>query len=335
MGDTAKVPAWQAGGRGAIDVHHHYLPPFYLERALDSMVRIFAASDAVRQWTPARAVETMDAIGIERAILSLSTPGFEFGGSWDITPDQLGSMARRVNEYARQMVCDHPGRFSIFTALPLPDVDAALEEIEHGYSALGSVGVGLLSNYGSRHLGDPLFAPVFEELNRRQAIAYIHPTDLPCCRGLVPDVGDWAIEYPTDTARTIASLIWSGAFVKYPRVRFIFAHGGGVLPMLTTRLLRSYARFLERTAVENAEEMHRGAVAGLARIFVDSASIADAPALAATLAWLDEERILFGSDHPFVPAPVMTGAIQDLGLSKETLAAIMRGNAESLFSFDA
>src|ERR1019366_2801804 len=209
-----------------IDVHHHLFSPTY--NSLSGPTRVNARSDpALANWTPARAVEEMDKTGIATAVLSIATGG--------IPSKQAGesrTLARDSNEYGAQMVRDYPGRFGLFASLPLLDQDASLREIEYGFDTLKADGIALTTDYGDKWPGDPAFVPVFEELNRRKAVVFVHPTTPTCCDKLIPGVPASWVEYDFDTTRAIISFLDNGAFIRFPNVRFIFTHSGGTIPVL-------------------------------------------------------------------------------------------------------
>jgi predicted TIM-barrel fold metal-dependent hydrolase len=207
----------------------------------------------------------------------------------------------------------------------MPDVDGAIREAERALRLDGAKGVGLLSNYDGRYLGEPEFAPLFDWLEKREAIVYVHPTDAPCCAGLVPGLATPLIEFPVDTGRTIASLLWSGTFSRCPRIRFVFSHGGGVLPMVAERVIAM--GFVDRALAAKVPE---GAAAALSRLYVDTASVTSAPAMAAVRAWLPPEHILYGTDFPWGTLAASRSALTRLGLPPEQLAAIESGNAAAL-----
>ena len=153
-------PSLFNGKPAHIDVHHHFYPPEFRQA-----VNEFSGSamPIVERWTPEASLEEMDKGGVSTAILSLwSIPGVWMGAR----PEGMRRWARLVNEYAAQMRHDHPGRFGLFAALPLPDVEGSLAEIEHAFDVLGADGVGLMTNFGDTWPGDPKYRPVFEELNR-------------------------------------------------------------------------------------------------------------------------------------------------------------------------
>jgi len=198
---AARMPSAQAQPAAArrIDIHQHFVSPSFLAflgaRNAVSPVPGFAAW---KDFSPPRAVETLDRVGTQTAMLSITAPGVWFGDA-----QEARTLAREMNEYAAaKMVSDHKGRFGLFAVLPLPDVQGSLQEIGYALDTLKADGVGILTSYGNAWLGDPQFAPVLEELHRRKAVVYTHPTDAQCCQGLIPRVNNQLLEYPTDTTRT-------------------------------------------------------------------------------------------------------------------------------------
>jgi len=305
----------------AIDVHHHFLPPFYKPLVKGWMDKFATGVAAVMAWTPEASLAAMDEARISRAVLSISSPGVNFGDN-----TEASEVARACNDFAVELGARHPGRFDFFAALPMPDVDGAIREAERALG-LGAKGVGLLSNYGGRYLGDPGFAPLFDWLNRRGAVVYVHPTDAPCCAGLVPGLATPLIEFPVDTGRTIASLLWSGTFSRSGRIRFVFSHGGGVLPMVAERVIAM--GYVDRALAAKVPE---GAAAALSRLYVDTASVTSPPAMAALRAWLPQEQILYGTDFPWGGVASSRAALARLGLAREHLAAIESANAAALLA---
>ena len=184
-----------------IDVHHHYTSP-----ALLAMMKGRRTHQTFNEeWTVQKSLDAMEKGGVATAVVSTSDPGVWFGDF-----DAAAGLARDCNEYQARLVADHPGRFGMFTTLPLPDVDMALREIAYGLDVLKASGVGLLTSYAGKYLGDPAFTPVMEELNRRKAVVFVHPLSTNCCTGLLPGVPDQVVEYQSETSRAIASLIFSG-----------------------------------------------------------------------------------------------------------------------------
>ena len=211
-----------------IDVHHHHTPPPYL-----SAITARNITGPVRDWAPEKSLADMDQAGVATAITSITTPALRF-------LDDAGArkLARECNEYTAKLVADSRGRFGMFAVMPLPHVEATLHEIAYALDTLKADGIGLLTSYGDKWLGDPAFAPVMDELNRRKAVVYTHPTTANCCGNLIPDVPDSIIEWGTDTTRTIASVVFSGTAARCPDVKIIFSHGGGTLPFLAERFTR-------------------------------------------------------------------------------------------------
>ncbi len=209
-----------------IDVHHHIVPPTWF----DAVKKARLDNPPMSTWTPDKSIEDMDKAGVATSITSPTTPQVGFLPAAD-----AARIARESNEYATKLATDHTGRFGVFAMLPMPYVDESLKEIEYALDVLKANGIGMMTSYGDKWLGYPQFAPVFEELNRRRATVYTHPTGTNCCVNLVQGIGEATVEYGADTTRTIASLIFSGASQRYKDVNFIFSHGGGVLTAVAER----------------------------------------------------------------------------------------------------
>ncbi|HXP92702.1 MAG TPA: amidohydrolase family protein [Candidatus Binatia bacterium] len=305
-----------------IDVHHHFFPVPYLARERE---RVLAAMDLnpsqLLDWTPALALEELDRHGIATALTSISTPGIWFGDA-----EAARTLARECNEYAAQMARDYPGRFGNFAAIPLPDVEGSLREIEYALDTLGADGIGLLSSYEDKWPGDVAFAPVFDELERRRAVVYVHPTAPACCRKLIPGIPPALTEFYFDTTRAITSLLFSGTFARCPNVRFIFSHGGGAMTVLSSRM-----DFFGRRHTELADRYPSGVMHELKRQYYDIANSTNAPAFSAMSALIPLSQLLFGTDFPYIPIGATIGGMPNLGLDAESWKKIDRENALRLF----
>jgi 6-methylsalicylate decarboxylase len=298
-----------------IDVHHHFTPPAYF--------REFSSGELpppVKNWTPAKSIKDMDRSGVTMAMLSLPTPGV-----WFDDLQRGRRLARECNEYAAQLATEHTGRFGTFAAIPLPDTEGSLNEIAYALDVLKADGIGLVTSYDAKWLGDPAFAPVFEELDRRRAVVYVHPTIPICCRDLIPDVSQTIIEYGTDTTRTIASLLFGGAAATYQNIRFIFSHAGGTMPFLIERFVR-----LPLDAKHVAARLPRGVEFELQRFYYDTAQASNSVALGALLKVVPITQLLFGTDFPYRNAEDHVNGVLGNAFASDELDAIFYRNAEQL-----
>jgi len=312
------VPARAAETRPQrIDVHHHLSPPTYVAAANANHV----GEAPMRNWTVDKSLDDMDKAGVATAMLSITTPGVNF-----IAGEPARGLSRECNEYAAKLIADHPGRFGSFAIVPLTDTDGALREIEYALGTLKADGIGLLTSYGDKWLGHPSFLPVMDELNRRKALVYTHPTTANCCVNLVKTQQPAMIEFGTDTTRTIADIIFSGNAVKFRDISWIFSHAGGTMPMLLDRFVRN--AFLDPNAKQAVPD---GTLAELRRFYYDTAQTANKPAMLALSAIVPVSQIVFGTDFPYRTSIDHVNALRDCGVFSEAqLAEIERGNALKL-----
>jgi predicted TIM-barrel fold metal-dependent hydrolase len=321
-----REPGLASGGpaaSGRIDVHAHYVPA-----ELQASVPAAPVFRGFATWQPQAALEMMDRQGIATAILSMVLWTGMFGATGDAATARR--VARSSNEAAAEAIRSHPGRFGGFARLPLPDVEAALAEIDYALGTLGLDGVVLLTNHDGVYLGDSGLDPVFDELNRRKAVVFLHPA-LPACvehtsLGYAPSL----IEFVFDTTRAVTHLVLSGTLERCPDLRLIVPHAGGTIPFLVDRISLLAARFVPGTATRAPA----GVEAYFRRLYYELAISTNRHAVASVLQLVGPERLLYGSDWPALDEADVRSLIQVLGgnplLQPADRARIERQNAMEL-----
>ena len=308
--------------RTLIDTHHHFYPPEYQKLWLDyEDQRKLPHFPGQVAWSKTKAIEDMDKAGIRASMLSIaSTPGVWF----DLGPDKANELARACNDFAAEMMRENPGRFGLFATLSMLDIDKTLKEIEYAFDTLKADGVGLQSNYGDKWLGNAAYKPVFEELNRRKAVVYVHPLVASCCAQLSVGTFPAVIEVPHDTTRTVTSLLLAGGFARWRDIPWLFSHAGGTIPMMAGRIESFYG------ARPNLREFAPDGILGeLRRLNYDTANATSAPAIAALLKLVPASRVTYGSDYPYFQLDQIKN-LEQLGLDAADLRAIGSENAIKL-----
>jgi 6-methylsalicylate decarboxylase len=300
-----------------IDVHHHVPPPAYVDWMAAGNATFRSPLDT-GSWTLASALGQMDQYGIATAIVS--SP--DLNGR---LPGDFAGVVRSCNEWLARLTVDHPGRFGCFAMMPLPKVDLTLGEIAYALDTLHADGVRFAPSYAGKYLGDIDFDPVMAELNRRQAVAFVHPTQPQCCGQMFPDAVSAVEEFPFDTMRTITSLLYSGQLAKYPAIKWIFSHGGGTLPMLAGRISGSFRN------PKMQARAPKGPIYELQKVYVDTASVYFPWSWAGVYALSGPKHILFGTDDPYVKIPDVDAGLKALHLSPSARRLVDRENALPLF----
>jgi predicted TIM-barrel fold metal-dependent hydrolase len=251
-------------------------------------------------------------------MISISDPGVYFGDN-----AAARTLARECNEFGAKVVKDHPGRFGLFAVLPMPDVEGALREVAFAYDTLKVDGIGILSSYQSKYLGNPAFTPLMEELNRRKAVVFCHPYCAAC--DATTTLGDHqlrGVEFVFDTTRTILSLLSTGTAAKFPDIRFIFSHGGGTVPFITSRLNGVGQGVLPK-----------GVMFELQKFYYDTAQAFNPYTLPSFKKMVPASHILFGTDYPLgggSAAIVAKGLADNGGFTTAEMRQIDRDNAVEL-----
>jgi predicted TIM-barrel fold metal-dependent hydrolase len=265
----------------------------------------------------------MDKFGIAVSILSMTQMG-------DILYDgtEKGRAAVRTgNEYGAKMMQDYPRRFGLFASVPLPDIEGCLKEIEYAYDSLKCDGIGIYTNdNGNRWPGDVYYEPMYQELNRRKAIVFMHPLAPKCCTNLPYGVPFNMNEFDFDVTRCVTSLLANGVLHRYPDIRFIVPHSGGTLPVLAGRVQNRYP-----SDAKHAEFIPNGVWPELQKLYYECAHGTYPPQLAALTKFVPSSQLLFGTDYSPEPIETTVDQLPGSGLSKATLQALERGNAERLF----
>ena len=300
-----------------IDIHHHFAPPAWVTAVKGRPL----LQPANTTWTAAKSIEDMDRGGVAAAMVSITNPGLWFGDQ-----PMTRTLARACNDYGARLVQDHPKRFGLFAAMPMPDVDATLAEIAYAYDTLKVDGIGLFTSYGDTWLGNTKFRPVMEELNRRRAVVHVHPTAANCCRNLdyAPGVTPGSMEYGTDTTRAIVGVAFSGDARRYPDVRWIWSHAGGSVPFLAGRI--------EGASRGAGDRLPDGFMSEIKRFYYDLAGATNRGAVRSLMELVTPAQVLFGTDFPpGGTSAEYAKALADLGLfSPAEIRAIESENAVRL-----
>ena len=331
-----------------IDVHSHFLPPAYQQACRDNGHGNPDGMPYLPEWSADQHIKLMDKLGISKSIISISSPGTHLVAGND---ELAAKVTRDCNAYAADLKKQQPDRFGYFASLPIPDVETCLEEIARAADE-GCDGYVFLTNGHGHYLGDKAFDPIFEELNKRHATIFIHPTTPTCpcspealAQGQKPvKAAPFAGKYPNpmlefffDTARIVTNLFMSGTVRRSPNIQIILPHLGGTMPPLLSRWT-GFSTLVPGPWEGVSEDEVRGAFRK--QIWFDLAGFPFPGQIKGLMegAGVTHDRIMYGSDFPFTKpegVEMLLGKMDEgvKGLfSQDQIEDLYHRNAERLLS---
>ncbi|MDE6300528.1 MAG: amidohydrolase [Muribaculaceae bacterium] len=315
----------------AIDVHSHIVTDEYL--------KYLAANDALMEdgyplpsWNESSHLAFMDSAGIERSVLTLSSPQPWFGNL-----DDSRKVIRSVNEMMAETKRNPPDRFLWCAALPQPDIEASVDEALYALDTLGADGIKLATNVDGVYLGDPIYDPLMKVLDERSAVVILHPVKpRPVNDSTFTGGPIFVYEYPAETTRAVLNMVAHNVMTRYPDIKVVVPHAGSFMPYAVPRLKSGYPLLLKQGLTEPIE-----IEGNLAKLYYDLAGGPSAQAVKMLLTITTPDHIMFGTDYPFVPTPILEKVvakvkneiIRDPELSQHA-EDVFRNNAMKLFKIE-
>jgi predicted TIM-barrel fold metal-dependent hydrolase len=312
------------------------MPEFYVKTLAKQGITEFSGV-TIPTYSTEDCLKDMDKVGIDKAILSIPGSGLGVKKS-----EFIRDLTRKTNTHLAEVVRTHPSRFGAMASIPLPDIDAAFEELEYAMDELHVDGVVLQSNFDGLYLGDPELEEFFAELNRRRTVVFVHPDDPPFADKVKPDVPIVHIEWPFDTTRAVANMVYSGVLDRCPHIRFILSHGGGAVPYLAWRI--SILEYRQRDKIKKLRSLYdlilrkQGPAAGmklLKKMYYDTTAVTASSSLTTLKELVGPSHIVLGTDLGAAPRLMASLVMSDLksfdGFDDEDLRTIARKGALDLF----
>ena len=271
-----------------IDFHAHFLPQVYLEKAKAAG----QSPDGMPEW-PAWTLDDhlflMDLTGIAVSVLSISSPGVHFGDD-----SAAAALARLVNDEAAKLVSSRSDRLRFLAALPLPDVQGAIQEWQRVRSAPGCVGAIIMSHAAGLYPGNPKFDPLWQELNRAKPIVLMHPTSPLNWRAVSPSRPRPMMEFYFESARACIDMFKATLVERYPNIRLLIPHCGGALPIALDRVMMLAGAGLSAAPLSTPDQVRK--------LWFDSAGSPFPVQMPSLLRHTTADRIVYGSDFCFTPS---------------------------------
>ena len=313
----------------SIDVHSHALPASYLDALAELGVNpVEEDGFPTPAWSEDSHLRFMEETGQEFCILSISTPHIHRGD--DAVAARL---ARAVNDELAAVCHRYPDQLGFATLLPVPAVEASIEEARRGFDELGALGVKLPSNGAGVYLGDPKLEPLMVFLDERAAVVTVHPS-LPSAvpQGIFTAGPAPLFEYIADTTRAVLNLMVHGVIERYPHIKWVIPHAGSFVPPIAHRLTGISQVLVPAGLMEPINVMDN-----LRSLYWDLAGDARPVMLEGLMHIADPAHLLYGSDTPYTPVPITARNKEGLAADPQ-IAPIARDvfhdNAVRLYGLD-
>ncbi len=279
------------------------------------------------EWSVESALSYMDEHDISACVLS--SPA----SANSATGQEARDIARRTNELLAEIVSKHPNRFGAVATLPGLDPDGAIAEIGYALDTLKMDGVTTTTSIHDVYLGEPRFDPWLEELNKRSATFFVHPTITKAGETLLNGLNASVLEFMFDTTRMITNMVATGAKKRFSQIMIISTHGGGTIPFLVNRIqMLEHAFGVRPGLLELSPEEVRE---GIASFYYDLTAATSEAQLGAILKLVPVSQLLMGLDNPMMPKSTFASALADVGrypaFSETDLRSISYANAFRLY----
>jgi len=283
-----------ASAQGVIDVHSHIITPEFL-LSLSTEGKLMDEGFPLPAYDAEKHLQWMDETGVHTSVLTMAAP----------QPSSALAI-RQTNEAAAKLKREHPGRFMFCAALPLPNVNSAIDEAIYALDTLDADGIKLATNVDGQYLGSPELDTLFSVLNKRQALVILHPH---CPEPVNHDVM-WQTplamqEYLSETTRAVANMITRNVLARYPQLKVVVPHCGAYLPLAVPRM-KSLAPVMQKNNMVGEIDWE----ANLAALYYDLAGAHSPEVIRMMLSITTPDHLLYGSDYPYVAPQVLTASLQ-------------------------
>lgn len=281
--------------KGIVDVHSHIMTDEYLD-CLRRHNALMEDGYPLPSWSEKGHIAFMDSAGIGMSVLALSSPQPWFGDAGESV-----KAIRSVNEAMAKAKSNHPDRFLWCAALPQPDVEASIAEAVYALDSLGADGIKLATSAGGVYLGDPELDPLMQVLNERKAVIMLHPVKPDGLPDSVFTSGPaFVYEYPVETTRAVLNMIAHNVMTRYADIKVVIPHAASFLPYAIPRLRGGYPLLLKQGLTGPID-----IDGNLSKLYYDLAGAPSPQAVKMILTITTPDHILYGSDYPFVPTPIL------------------------------